>query len=342
MNSFVNARVLIKSQEDDTVLADTYVIDHDSAGGTIWVKAENFFIQENTKIEALIIDSNTIHDCLCMARKKTQDGSQQIFSIYKYKSYEERKDNRFRMTAEGAMMVVAGTDTLKNRRIGVSIIDISAGGIGLIMAEQLPVEMGSICEVYFSTNGWSMKAKCVVKNIFGPRLGCRLVAYEKQQLKHSDESIDPYLKMQIMRAMEEMIVCVHYIDCEKDTYNDLISMDYIKYTIGGEISAKSAIDKLIARISGEDERERLRKFYDLTDIKTRMKGKRIVSTFFMGRQLGVCQASFIPAVRDENGDVRGVMHILQKLDEDAYNQVMNEEQDQENDKSEQSVETTEK
>ncbi len=326
MNSYVNARVLIKSQKDDTVLADSVIVDHDVETGTIWVKAENFFIQENTKIEALIINSDNIVDCLCTARRKDQDGTRQIFAIYKLQSYEDRKDNRFRMTAPGSMLVIAGTDELKNRRIGVNIIDISTGGIGLIMTEQLPIENGSICEVYFSTNGWSMKAKCVVKNLFGPRLGCRLVSYEKQQLPKQNEFVnDPFLKAQINRAMEEMLVCLHYVDCDKDIYNVIKSMDYVKYTIGNESSARKALGKVIEHIADEGERERLRKFYNLDNLKERMKTKRLLSTFFNGRHLGVCQISLVPVVRDENGDVTGILHVIQKLDEDAYNQVMNEE-----------------
>ncbi len=325
MNSFVNARILIKSLDDDVVLADSVILDHQLDEGNIWVKAENFNIKENTKIEALIITSDTIYDCLCTARK-WEPSTGQIFAIYKYKSYEERKDNRFRMAAEGSMMVVVGTDELKNRRIGVSVIDISAGGIGLIMSEQLPVENGSLCEVYFSKNEWAMKAKCVVKNIFGPRLGCRLVAYEKQQLKSRQENIDPNLKSQINRAMEEIRVCAHYIDCEKDTFIDLGSMDYVKYAMGNELSARKNIEKMIQYTAAEEDKERLRKFYNLDDLKERMRGKRIYSIFYVGRHLGMCQISFVPASRDENGEVKGVLHVVQKLDEEAYKEALDEEE----------------
>lgn len=126
---------------------------------------------------------------------------------------------------------------------------------------------------------------------------------------------------EIIHSLGNIYYALYLIHLLEDSYEEIKSVDQIAQYIPktGKASEKLGIvcDKLIFR----DYMDEMRRFTDISTIKTRLKNADIVSLEFMSFQSSWSRANLIAVHRDENGDVTHVLFATQHIDEEKQKEL---------------------
>ena len=315
--NFVDARILLKEEQDNKVLADTRIVDQDVTNDWIWIEADDFDITEGTKLSALIVTKAGFNEVLCMAQRKENNGTGLRLSIYKHLSdSDKRAESRYNVSAEGSLIVINGTETVLNRQIGIQITDISSNGIGFIINEKLTLNIKDTIEVFFVANGWSMRASGKVTYVFGPKIGARLSNIQKNHIVKDNNRFSKETKEKIDKAFEQLYICAHYVNLATDTFMEVNCMPHVRHLISTEKSAQKALHSIVDEVVDKEFSEAVAEFYDLDTLPKRLKQKPYISMEFRSIFMGVVRIVIVPVDYDDNGRLHGVLHVAVKIEED--------------------------
>ena len=114
----------------------------------------------------------------------------------------------------------------------------------------------------------------------------------------------------IIGAMSNVYFGLYYIDLEKNTFQELISLDQIHHTLGEKGDAREVLKHMTNELVGDAYLPRMLQFTDYDTIDERLGDKSIIVQEYMARTGGWTQCSFIPVERDKNGKNRTVMCTL--------------------------------
>lgn len=129
---------------------------------------------------------------------------------------------------------------------------------------------------------------------------------------YKEESKEIYMALE---GIAKSFVSVHLFDLTLNKQTPVYSNRFIDEYIDPADGADVQITKVM---QGVVEPEYVNKVVDFVDLKTlsvRMRGKRVISCEFMGRNQGWCIATFIKIAQDERGNVTKVIHAVQNMNE---------------------------
>lgn len=143
--------------------------------------------------------------------------------------------------------------------------------------------------------------------------------HTKEELQKSIES--ERKKLSIIDAMNDIYYCNYYIDLINNTYEQIISVDYLEKYIPKNGNAKEAINKWLKIGVSEDFVKDVRKFTDLNTLRERMKNKSILNMELNSKKAGWARISFIAVDIDEYGMPIHTLLVSQYIDEEKENEL---------------------
>ena len=138
---------------------------------------------------------------------------------------------------------------------------------------------------------------------------------DQKKLHEANENLTTLLAEEkqytaIIGAMSNVYFGLYYIDLEKNTFQELISLDQIHHTLGEKGDAREVLKHMTNELVGDAYLPRMLQFTDYDTIDERLGDKSIIVQEYMARTGGWTQCSFIPVERDKNGKNRTVMCTL--------------------------------
>lgn len=143
--------------------------------------------------------------------------------------------------------------------------------------------------------------------------------YTKKELQKSIESEQK--KLAIIDAMNDIYYCNYYIDLINNTYEQIISVDYLEEYIPKSGNAKETIDMWLNFGVSEDFVKDVRKFTDLNTLRERMKNKSILNMELNSKKAGWARISFIAVDIDDYGMPLHTLLVSQYIDEEKKNEL---------------------
>lgn len=121
-------------------------------------------------------------------------------------------------------------------------------------------------------------------------------------------------KLAIIDALGNIYYCIYYVDLSQGTFSIVSGVDYFaKYSLGDSNAERTAMN-WIQRGLGEEFREELIEFVDLSTLPERMENIPILSHECVSKSLGWIRVSYIAANRDSAGNVTQVLWTVQHID----------------------------
>ena len=114
----------------------------------------------------------------------------------------------------------------------------------------------------------------------------------------------------IIGALSNVYFGLFYIDLEKNTFQELFSLDKIHHTLGEKGNAREALKHMTNELVRDVYLPSMLQFTDFDTIDERLGDQSIMVQEYAARSGGWVQCSFIPVERDKNGKNRTVMCTL--------------------------------
>ncbi|MCI5656031.1 MAG: ATP-binding protein [Ruminococcus sp.] len=137
--------------------------------------------------------------------------------------------------------------------------------------------------------------------------------HAKEELQKSIESEQK--KLSIIDAMNGIYYCNYYIDLINNTYEQIISVDYLEEYIPKSGNAKETVNLWLEFGVSEESFEDVKKFTDFHTLRERMKNEGILSMEFHSKKAGWERISFITVDTDESGMPVHLLLLAQHIDE---------------------------
>ncbi|MDO5389558.1 MAG: response regulator [Eubacteriales bacterium] len=140
----------------------------------------------------------------------------------------------------------------------------------------------------------------------------------QQKLHETNENLTTLLAEEkeytaIIGALSNVYFGLYYIDLERNTFQELISLDKIHHTLGEKGNAREVLKHMTNELAGDAYQPLMLKFTDFDTIDERLGDKAIIVQEYATRTGGWTQCSFIPVERDYNGKNRTVMCTLRSI-----------------------------
>ncbi|MCQ2591316.1 MAG: diguanylate cyclase [Treponema sp.] len=123
-------------------------------------------------------------------------------------------------------------------------------------------------------------------------------------------------QLKYLSSIASIYYTMHVIDLENNTVSEISASDEIRKYVNKPINAIKQMDMVINHICVSDYLEATLEFTDLTTVSERMKGKRIVSSEFLGKYNGWVRASFIAVDTDNEEKPKTVIFVTQLINEE--------------------------
>ena len=138
---------------------------------------------------------------------------------------------------------------------------------------------------------------------------------DQKKLHEANENLTTLLAEEkqytaIIGALSNVYFGLFYIDLEKNTFQELFSLDKIHHTLGEKGNAREALKHMINELVRDVYLPSMLEFTDFDTIDERLGDKSIMVQEYAARSGGWVQCSFIPVERDKNGKNRTVMCTL--------------------------------
>lgn len=310
------ARILLKRIGEDPIVADTTIKSYDVDNEWIWVDSDGFFVPENTQLEGIIITPNKFHEILCMVRRKESSTGLQL-AIYKHLSDDEKRhEDRYNLATKGYIILATAGPLYKDKKIAVTITDISANGIGFIVDSDVKITKSMTIDIYFNIQGGEMKGKCQAINIFGPKVGAKLLSMEKvhADINAIDMDVEGELRLKIDKALESTYLSIHYMDIYSDTFVEVLSTPQIRNLMGKAKVTSKILQRILDAAISDSDRPKMEAFYDWATLESRLKNRKSLSCVVSGGYIGTVLVSLIPVEKDAHGCTQGLLHTIQRIE----------------------------
>ena len=138
---------------------------------------------------------------------------------------------------------------------------------------------------------------------------------DQKKLHEANENLTALLAEEkqytaIIGALSNVYFGLFYIDLEKNTFQELFSLDKIHHTLGAKGDARETLEHMTRELAGDAYQLVMHQFTDFDTIDERLGDKPIIMQEYAARSGGWVQCSFIPVERDKNGKNRTVMCTL--------------------------------
>ena len=118
-----------------------------------------------------------------------------------------------------------------------------------------------------------------------------------------------------LEALSKSFVSIHLFDLRLNKQNSVKSTQFIDVFIKEEDDGATQIKKVMQGVSHDSYAARMVEFVDLATLPERMKGRRVISQEFMGKNEGWCMSSFLVVEKDDEDKPTKVIHVVQNIDE---------------------------
>ena len=138
---------------------------------------------------------------------------------------------------------------------------------------------------------------------------------DQKKLHEANENLTTLLAEEkqytaIIGALSNVYFGLFYIDLEKNTFQELFSLDKIHHTLGEKGNAREALKHMTNELVRDVYLPSMLQFTDFDTIDERLGDKSIMVQEYAARSGGWVQCSFIPVERNKNGKNRTVMCTL--------------------------------
>ena len=119
-----------------------------------------------------------------------------------------------------------------------------------------------------------------------------------------------------LTALSEIYISLHIFDLQEDTLFPIKTNPYIEMWSANIEGSQDKLRNVMNHITMEEHLELITEFTDLSTLKERMKGHKVITTVFKGKVNGWCKARFITVEEDENDKLRYVLYAVECIDEE--------------------------
>lgn len=119
-----------------------------------------------------------------------------------------------------------------------------------------------------------------------------------------------------LTALSEIYISLHIFDLQEDELFPIKTNPFIEMWSKGYDGCQAKLRNVMKNITLEEHVDLITEFTDLTTLKERMKGHRVITTVFRGKVNGWCKARFIRTEASEDDDLRYVLYAVECIDEE--------------------------
>jgi len=143
------------------------------------------------------------------------------------------------------------------------------------------------------------------------------------KLKLEETELEVDKKMEILLSIAEIYNTLHVVDLKEFTFVEFASNDYVRaYVTPGGKDACNQMRTAISNLVVPEDRDSAMEFTELSTVKERMKGKKVISMDFKGIHYGWLRASFIVNQMDVDETPKQVLFSTEIIDEDRRREEM--------------------
>lgn len=121
-------------------------------------------------------------------------------------------------------------------------------------------------------------------------------------------------QMNIMIAMSKIYLTSHVINLKENTVEELSTAEHVRFMGFSQTGAKEQMEAAIRYTVADAYVEAALRFTDLSTLKERMKGSKILMDQFVGLFNGWFRAQFIVNTYDKDGEIETVIFTTQVID----------------------------
>ena len=137
----------------------------------------------------------------------------------------------------------------------------------------------------------------------------------QQKLQKTNEELAQLLAAEkrqtsIIGALSSIYYALYYINLEKNTFQEIISLDKIHHILGEKGDARKALRRITRELVGDAHQPIMRSFTDFDTIDERLGDKPVIMQEYMARSGGWTRCGILPVDRDEQGKNRTVLCML--------------------------------
>lgn len=136
---------------------------------------------------------------------------------------------------------------------------------------------------------------------------------QKHQRELEDALAEAKLNNEIISSISRIYFSIYRIDLRDDFYEEISSSNDVHRLTGHIGRASSKMMELCDSFVSPDYRERVRKFFDLSDLPQRMKNDESVAIEYLANDGNWHMARFIEKKRDENGELTNVLYVTRLI-----------------------------
>ena len=136
---------------------------------------------------------------------------------------------------------------------------------------------------------------------------------QKHQRELEDALTEANLNNEIISSISRIYFAIYRIDLRDDFYEEISSSNDVHRLTGHMGRASSKMMELCDSFVSPDYRERVRKFFDLSDLPQRMRNDESVAIEYLANDGNWHMARFIEKKRDENGELTNVLYVTRLI-----------------------------
>lgn len=184
-------------------------------------------------------------------------------------------------------------------------------GYSVLMFGIVPVLFGILQYIY--PNGPFISCGYMISSIF---VFIGVITADRE--KKSADAYEHYKVMSeenyaALQGIARGFVSIHIFNLKTNIQHSVQSTPHIDKFILPEDGADVQIKKVMAGVAEKEYVDDLLKFVDFHTLQDRMKGKRMISHEFVGKNQGWCMSSFIKIEEDSDGNMIRCLHAVQNI-----------------------------
>ena len=160
-----NRRIIVKSVEDDTVLADTAILRFNSVSNSVMIRADSLSQKKFCNISAIIFAEKCLYEVRGTIRRAVVGNEVEVY-LGKSRKKESRTRTRYPVAIEGDIrgVYLDEREIPLHRKIQVKIVNMSASGI-LLSADMGYFNIGEVFSLALKTPQGALELRCEIVRI---------------------------------------------------------------------------------------------------------------------------------------------------------------------------------
>ena len=147
-------------------------------------------------------------------------------------------------------------------------------------------------------------------------IGIYIFSVSKLRKEEANQRHQLEERLEIQDAMIDVFFTVHLIDLKTYGYTTIKSNEVIDNFLGDEKKSDKIMRSILMTLTTEAYLDNVMNFINLSTVKERLRGKKIISTEFVGKLNGWCRISFIPVHYDIRHVPTDVIFAVQTIEDE--------------------------